>query len=186
MNQRNSLYSLITSGGLIQSAGALAVGSVVLLSLLVPNAAIAQRRGHDSDRPHRPSYSNGSTSDRHHQGDHRGDRHQRGNRDRGGHHYERHHDNHQYRSQNHHGSRYGYGGRYHFEVPRRLHRQRYSTYDPYYRGQRYYSAHDHHHRLYYFPVWADGHFSYAPHAYCGGALFQPSAPHLGVHFYLGF
>ena len=59
MKERNNRRSLIASGGLIRSAGALAVGSVVLLSLIGPTAAAAQRRGHDSDRHHRPSYSDG-------------------------------------------------------------------------------------------------------------------------------
>lgn len=183
MKERNNRCSLIASGGLIQSAGALAVGSVVLLSLLGPTAAAAQGRGHDSDRHHRPSYSDGHGSDRHHRGDRRDSHHDRGNRHDGGHHYDRHHDDRHYRSQSHHGSRQWYGSRSHFEVPRHLHRQHYSTYEPYYRGQTYYSDHRHYHRTYRFPVWHDGYASYQTYAYCGSSLFRPR---FGLRFFLGF
>lgn len=57
-----------------------------------------------------------------------------------------------------------------FVVPRHIRSSRLGFYRPFYQGRIYDRGHHHHHSVYYFPVYTEFGYAYAPHYYCGSGL----------------
>ena len=60
-----------------------------------------------------------------------------------------------------------------YDVPRRIHHERYREYRPYFDRHVWHAPHGHRHATYRFPVVIDGYRDYRRYAYCDGALYQP-------------
>ena len=65
----------------------------------------------------------------------------------------------------------------HFKVPRHIQHRHRHNYRPYFLGRVYFPSHRHYHRVYRFPVEAEGHLVFHPYVYCRGEIFLEGFVH---------